>query len=755
MPITRYTRIALTMLLAIALSFIGLTGIQAATAAGDATVTVVDSAHLAPIPGAFVSVIATSPADSDGDGLNDVDTGSVVVGGPADSTGVYSPVKRDLSALDDGSYGLVVSASGYQSTAGTLTIAAGLGSATVKLTTNSAINLTARSVFGGSVNAVVADGRSGTFYASTAVVPGVFRTTDFGGTWSPVSLVRDEGIENGVSDGLLGLTSSARVSNLITSRYPGEVAVTVGNVEWYSRDFGTNWHSFPLPAGSWDSITWAHGHAADTSEHVSLMVFTSSSSTDMAYATMPTGITGSGIGAAGKLEPTITAVAISGSASFKQDSTDIVAVAAGASSVFFAVQQGSSGTSLYEIASTAQALNRATLTPTAIPGLKRDTSAGNGQSPATDLVLFGGQANVDGVPSSILIYDRTSNNGLMTAKVRAASLYPDVNGNDVWTVGDSLWVHNADGTYGAATGDVGSADPATAPNCGEGASAPTGSLANMFATLGNPDLWAGVATTASVRSCIFMQVAEAANINGTDVPAGAILATPVANIAPEAPLSFDAGFDFGQTDEVMLAADANYGTTKSATWLASTGDGSVQSVDAGTYAYQPLFATAGNTTDAFIFNQASAGADVASGGFSNTGLTAANVAAVAFNPSMPTAQLVGLDSLGGNRTLMSLDDGASYFTVGQGSTAVAWWQDSTGQDWIAGGNSSDPAALVAVRRFSPLDLANSLSDLLNGSIDDPNYLGTRLNLSDSLPGLGVSQFKLSALNDPKVLALQA
>jgi hypothetical protein len=744
-------------LLASVLSFSGLVGSVAANAAADVNVSVLDNATQNGIQAAFVSLIATAPADSDGDGLNDVDTGAVVVGGPTDANGDFAPTKTDQSALDDGTYGLVVSADGYQSNVGTLTVANSLGSVTVKLTSNATTNLKSLGAFGGTVSAVAADGRTGTFYAATNTVPGVYRSTDYAGSWSPVSLIRDEGVEGGVTDGLLGLNSSATVSNLITSGYSGEVAVTVGNTEWYSRDFGNNWHSFALPAGTWDTISWAHAHAADTTDHESVMLFTSSATSDMAYALMPTTIAGTGIGAAGKTEPTVTPVSLSGLASYKESSSDLVAVAAGASSVYIAVQLGASGTKIYEVAPGTASLGRGVAQPSSIPSLTRSTANAGDANPVRDLLLFGGQANIDGIPSSLVVYDRSLNAGKYTATAKAASLYPDANGNDVWTVASNIWTRIADGTFAPATGPIGDTSAGSnAPLCGEDSSTPVGFLAPMFASIGNIDQWSNAATTAMVRSCEVVAVADDSVINGTAIPAGAVIVDDAPGVSPKSSATFDSGFDFGGSNEVTITADFNYGVAKSATWLASDGSGSTQGVDANTYNFAPLLPQLGTNADSFIQNQAMAGKDITSGGYSVAGFDAPRVNDISSDPTFAGAQLVALDTAGGNRTLMTVDDGASYFTVGAGATAVTWWVDSNGQNWIASGSATNPSSILAVRQFSPSDLASTYDDVVTfGNFpDDPNYLGTRLNLSDSLAGFGASQFKLSGLSNPKVQAMQ-
>ena len=749
-------RTAVSSLAALLLAIASLTAIpSAASAAGDVAVSVLDATTQKAIPGAFVSLIATAAADSNGDGLLDVDTGSAVVGGNTDSTGAYSPLKTDQSPLDDAKYGVVASANGYQSMISTLTVVAGSGSVSVKLTasTNNASSLSA---FGGHFTAVAADGRSGVFYGITDSVPSLYRTTDYAGNWAPVNLNRDEPVEQVASDGIQGLSGFGLASNLITSGYAGEVAVTVGNTEWYSRDFGNNWHSFALPQANPLSVSWSHAHAADTADHVSLMVFAYATTTDLSYAFMPTANQGTAVGVNGKTEAAISIQTISGVASLKESNTDLVATAAGSSSVFIAVQRGLDGTKIYEVATGAGSITREGSNPTLIAGLARNTSNGNTNPATNDAFLFGGQSNVDGQPSSLVVYDRSVAGGKTTATVAVASLVADGDGNDVWTVGSSMWTDAQAGGFVAANGPIAdSAAGSNAPGCGESSTNVGGFIAPMFAGVGNPDSWANGATTAMLESCVIVHVPTASTINGTQVPAGAVLVLDSPGTSNLTSAAFDAGFDFGQSDEVMVTAEQTHGLAKSATWLTGGADGSVMNVD-NSYGYRPLLPVAGPNADSFIQNQASAGTDTTSGGFSAKGVNAPAVRAIAFDPTDPSAQLVSLDSGRGNRTLMSVDAGATYFTVGSGSTASTWWLDSAGQHWIASGVSTDPTSMLAVRQFSQDDLTNTQYDVTESGLDpdDPNYLGTRLNLSDAFADFGSGQFKVNGQQPATVQGLQ-
>jgi hypothetical protein len=107
-------------------------------------------------------------------------------------------------------------------------------------------------VFGGQISGVAADGKSGVFYASTSVIPQVYRTSDYGGSWAPVTLAAD--------DATNGLDGSNSVGGLVASGYPGELAVVVNGSVSYSRDFGVTWKKVTGPANGMPLLYW--GHAA-------------------------------------------------------------------------------------------------------------------------------------------------------------------------------------------------------------------------------------------------------------------------------------------------------------------------------------------------------------------------------------------------------------------------------------------------------------------------------------------------------------
>lgn len=115
-------------------------------------------------------------------------------------------------------------------------------------------------VFGGQVSGIVADAQSGVFYASTSVIPQVYRSADHGGTWTPVTLAADDPDD--------GLDGSNVGGGLTTSGVAGEVAVEVQGTVHFSTDFGVTWRSIanaggPGGGGPASQLLWGHAGATN------------------------------------------------------------------------------------------------------------------------------------------------------------------------------------------------------------------------------------------------------------------------------------------------------------------------------------------------------------------------------------------------------------------------------------------------------------------------------------------------------------
>ena len=79
------------------------------------------------------------------------------------------------------------------------------------------------------------------FYVSTFVVPQIFRTTDYGGHWLPVTPGYDDPAAGLPKD--RAFRHAATDADLTTSGYPGEVAAVVSDKVYFSADFGMTWHT--------------------------------------------------------------------------------------------------------------------------------------------------------------------------------------------------------------------------------------------------------------------------------------------------------------------------------------------------------------------------------------------------------------------------------------------------------------------------------------------------------------------------------
>jgi hypothetical protein len=237
---------------------------------------------------AVVVLLGASDARADADvsgtvtsGGTAVDGAFVAVTGPAgqygavtDATGAYT-----VPGVAAGTYAIVTQAPGQQ-----VGKAPGVVVASTPVTqdfalTASGAKFEALGVFGGQIASIAADGKSGVFYASTSVIPQLYRTADYGGTWTQVTMQLDD-----TDDGLDG---SNVAGGLVTSGFPGELAVQVSSTVYYSTDFGVTWHAVAGSGGGGGgpggaSLYW--GHAGSTN----VLLLASSTGTqraDMSAAT--------------------------------------------------------------------------------------------------------------------------------------------------------------------------------------------------------------------------------------------------------------------------------------------------------------------------------------------------------------------------------------------------------------------------------------------------------------------------------------
>ncbi len=175
----------------------------------------------------------------------------------SDSSGAFS------LTLPDGTYRLAANAPGFAAAVADGVVVSGASVRDLTLTA-SGQKLTPVPVFGGQ-GVVAADGSPGVFYFAGGNVGGMYRSVDWGGTWTQATGASDD-----PANGLSNLASPARV---VTSGFPGEVAVSLGGGAgvFYSTDYGLTWHEVanssvhspnPFP------ILW--GHAGSRSVMVML-----------------------------------------------------------------------------------------------------------------------------------------------------------------------------------------------------------------------------------------------------------------------------------------------------------------------------------------------------------------------------------------------------------------------------------------------------------------------------------------------------
>jgi hypothetical protein len=193
-----------------------------------------------PVAGAFVSATGAN--------------GQAV--GVSDVNGAYS------LTLPDGTYRLAANAPGY--TAAVLpAVAVNTVAARDVTLSASGAPLQPLPVFGGSQWGLAADGTPGVTYLDGGNAGQLFRSTDYGGTWTPVTVSRD--------DAANGLSEAANPQLVTTSGYPGEVAVGIAtgpsgasSAVYYSTDYGVTWHVVGNSGqfhGPGMSMMWGHAGA--------------------------------------------------------------------------------------------------------------------------------------------------------------------------------------------------------------------------------------------------------------------------------------------------------------------------------------------------------------------------------------------------------------------------------------------------------------------------------------------------------------
>lgn len=234
----RSPMIGLVLGLVLSLAHVTLTG---APAYADGILTGRVSDGETGIPGAFVAVVGTAGRFTT----------------VTDDEGDYS-----VDALPAGAYTVSAQAPKYAAGRAAVTVTDDSTAAASLVLVSSGSMLSSAPVYGAQIGTVLSGGVSGVFYATTSVIPQIFRTSDYGGTWSPVTTSADDP-QNGLS-GVSPLSNKAAVA---VSTVPGEIAVIMSSRIRYSRDFGITWQTVAGTfASNWDERQEVHwGHVGDTS----------------------------------------------------------------------------------------------------------------------------------------------------------------------------------------------------------------------------------------------------------------------------------------------------------------------------------------------------------------------------------------------------------------------------------------------------------------------------------------------------------
>lgn len=414
-----------------------------------------------------------------------------------------------------GTYSLVAQGPGYQvlSQSGVVITGGGVTGYAVPLVASGS-TLQKLPVDGGHTGAVLPGG-SGVFYVSSGAIPQIFRTVDYGGSWSPVTVAYDDSTHGLPSH--VGLDPNA--IHLAASGYPGEVAVLLGgpstgnNNTFYlyvSRDYGVSW----IQASG--SITTANGAGGQIA-----MGWGDSGGTDVILINSPS--------ANYIVDMTKATPALQQMTSPYMSPGSVFAVANGSSGPFVAVASDTAATvSVYSL-STALSAPSAVATvpyPTGFPG-----SDGSSQQ-----LYFGGTSSGT-APPSIFVVTSSATNGPTFAGVKdiGATSYTAV-GPDNATVSGPAPCWPTPGNYG------GSIDPTA------DATGPTG----LDALVGNCYMTATLTPSPSLTF-------------SSDTNSGAIGGNPGNGNA-----AFDTGFNgAGGSDQVVMAN--GQGAIKAAQFDSSTG----------------------------------------------------------------------------------------------------------------------------------------------------------------------------------------
>ncbi|MDA2944138.1 MAG: hypothetical protein O3C33_00935, partial [Actinomycetota bacterium] len=563
--------------------------------AADVTVTIVDG-NGDPIERAMIAFV-----DADG---------AALAGAIADEEGKVTIDDADAA-------GYVVSAPGYGTIRGATVPA---DASTVTLTASDSSSLSYSNAYGAQVSGVFADGEPGVFYITTDGIPSVWRTLDYAGTWAPVptTAFSDDGLPQSNAGGL------------VTSGYPGEVAVVITNAVWYSTDFGTTWDSISLPTGLNNPVVrWAH--SVDGTDNASVILVAASDWSAAQAADMTAE------------SPVFASIAIGG-----------IVELGGADGKVFLVEATTTSTTVEQIT-----LGSGGWTRGAAATINMSLAASPDDRDALAVATLSETATS---PDAVLLYEHTAGGGGHTGDFELA-----VNSSGTWSApisdlagqggnNDTPFDRDWDATYiKIGTGHI--------DYCGENGTGTAISIApkpgagtfddfGVIGTVGNC-MW-GLNTSGAAADWPGATSAGSAQLASNEV--GVVYLDGINN---NTGFAWSASYDFS-TDMVAIAPN-EAGIAKSANIVG----------------HRPSFGQRGaRSRDDFILNLASPGTATDSGGIAINGLTAAVVRDIVMDPNDPTGQNYALitSSGGGSRVMLTTDGGESFSTVsGSGGESMAWW----------------------------------------------------------------------------------
>ncbi|MBM3730954.1 MAG: carboxypeptidase regulatory-like domain-containing protein, partial [Actinobacteria bacterium] len=605
---------------------IGLFAIPEVAHAADVEITITDADGVA-IPRAMVAVLNT-----DGDAVD-----SAI----ADANG-------KVTVKDDNATSYVVTAPGFGTKLVESKPAAG---GSVKLTASTKSKLSFSNAYGGQVRTLAGDAESGVFYATSDAQPSVWRTTDHGGSWSPVPTSAEDTEASATAAGAMSQAQSA--GEIFTSQAKGEVAVQVGSDLFFSRTYGSTWTkiaTYSQVTGQNKKHYWVHGGAQEENSYIFVR-------TDSALwaAVMPDSKSDS-------------------APVFANVTTTIGRFAAG-DRVAFA--RGSGG-QMY-----MAAINGAGVLVSLLNGV-----AAAADIRATEVSFTSGPSMTLGTGGVGLI--QMSTLGTATPQViithlvngDTKSVAVSKNNSGTWANNSALKkAGNNNNTFSTVT-DIGGI-------CGQNGGTPlVASIAPVAPTSG---VLNGFEAVGTIGQCMwaYNSTGDAVNV-GSAHSAGTLILAEMNGANNNTGFVWDSGYDFS-TNMVAISGDGQFGVRKSANLDATTGN-------------RPSFGQAGGTAaNNYTNSQASAGTEKTSGGIAVNGLTAPNVTDIAYDPNSTDGSkfILSMTGTGGSRTLLTTDGGTSFSTVGAGgSYAVEWWNGAGDYQYIAAGFTNSSAEFLHVKGFT-------------------------------------------------------